>query len=176
MPSATTKIQRGNEEMWTAALANPFILTYGEPSMMKYSKLMKDRIRRTSVLLKELGYELFDEERIEESYSCGFHHPESDAQGVFFIEKESKFLEIAYNFTFSPQFAPFIRKKMGEIIESSFEYGCYVNVFSDENAVSFSVFSKLYFSGMNYASMRDTLTDYHRCVQNLKELVLLHHS
>lgn len=140
---------------------------------MKYSKLMKERIRRTSVLFKELGYELFDEERIEESYSCGFYHGTSANQGVFFIEKESKFLEIAYNFTFSPQFAPFIRKKMGEIVESSFEYGCYINIFSDENAVSFSVFSKLYFSGMNYASMRDTLQDYHRCVEAVKELVTL---
>jgi len=143
--------------------------------MMNYSKLMKERIRRTSVLFKELGYDLYDEERIEESYSCGFYHAGTDKQGVFFIEKESKFLEIAYNFTFSPQFAPFVRNKMGDILESAFEYGCYLNVFSDENAVSFSVFSKLYFSGMNYASLRDTLQDFHTCVESIKELVTLQH-
>lgn len=141
--------------------------------MMKYSKLMRERIRRTSVLFKELGYDLFDEERIEESYSCAFSHADTQKQGVFFIEKESKFLELAYNFTFSPQFAPFLRNKMSEITESAFEYGCYLNIFSDENAVSFSVFSKLYFSGMNYSSLRDTLQDYHLCVESLKELVTL---
>ncbi|MFP4179756.1 MAG: hypothetical protein ACLFSA_06835 [Spirochaetaceae bacterium] len=144
--------------------------------MMKYSKLMKERIRRTSILFKELGYELFDEEPIEESYSCGFLHSNSENQGVFFIEKESKFLEIAYNFTFSPHFAPFVRNRMQEIIEAAFEYGCYLNVLADENAVSFSLFSKLYFSGMNYASLRDTLQDYNRCVDSVKELVMLHYS
>ena len=34
---------------------------------MKYSKLMKERVRRVGVLLRELGYEMLDGEFLEQA-------------------------------------------------------------------------------------------------------------
>lgn len=142
---------------------------------MSYSKLMKERIRRVTVLFKELGYELFDEESQDGSYSCGFASG-SGFQGAFFIVREQKFLEMAFNFTFSPEFDPFIRERLPELLEICFEYGCYTNMFTDDNAISISIFSKIYYSGLNYAGLRDTLADFRACVEAVKELVTLKHS
>jgi len=142
---------------------------------MKYSKVMKERIRRVQVLLQELGYELFDEERLDESFSSAFLSTEG-VQGMFFIEQENRFLEVAYNLTFSPQLAFFLQQRMGEIVETCFEYGCYLNTYSDENAVSLSIFSKVYFSGLNYSSLRDTLEDFTQCAMEVKETLSLKES
>ena len=50
---------------------------------MKYSKLMKERIRRVRVLLKELGYDLVEGEKSEETFSAAFEN-EDGFQGGFF--------------------------------------------------------------------------------------------
>jgi|SRR6056297_145047 len=139
---------------------------------MKYSKIMKERIRRVQVLFRELGYELFDEERLEESYSTAFVHA-NGLQGMYFIEKENRFLEVVYNLTFSPQLAPFIQSKMPDVFETCFEYGCYMSTFSDEYAINISLFSKIYFSGLNYYSLKDTMSDFYSCSNAVKELVSL---
>jgi hypothetical protein len=62
---------------------------------------------------------------------------------------------------------------MAEIMESCFEFGCYMNSYADENTLSFSVFSKVYFSGLSYASLRDTLADFLQCASAIKEVVSL---
>jgi len=139
---------------------------------MKYSKIMKERIRRVQVLFKELGYDLFDEERLEESYSTAFVHS-NGLQGMFFIEKENRFLEVVYNLTFSSQLAEFVQHKMPEVFETCFEYGCYMSTFADEYAINISLFSKVYFSGLNYYSLKDTMADFYRCSTAVKELVSL---
>jgi len=139
---------------------------------MKYSKIMKERIRRVQVLFKELGYDLFDEERLEESYSTAFVHS-NGLQGMFFIEKENRFLEVVYNLTFSSQLAEFVQHKMPEVFETCFEYGCYMSTFADEYAINISLFSKVYFSGLNYYSLKDTMSDFYRCSTSVKELVSL---
>lgn len=139
---------------------------------MKYSKLMKERIRRVQILFRELGYELFDEEKLDESYSTAFLNNEG-LQGMFFIERENRFLEIAYNLTFSPQLHGFLQRKMSEIVETCFEYGSYFNTYTDEHAVSISVFSKVYFSGLNFSSLRDTMEDFTNCATQVKEVVSL---
>jgi len=139
---------------------------------MKYSKIMKERIRRTEVLFRELGCELFDEEQLDESYSCAFLTT-SGLQGFFYIERDSRFLEVAYNFAFSPQLSSFLQRRMSEILEACFEYGCYMNTYADEHAVGVSLFSKIYFSGLNYNSLKETLIDFYRCSDAIKELVSL---
>lgn len=139
---------------------------------MKYSKIMKERIRRSQILFRELGYELFDEEKLDGSYSAAFMSA-NGFQGMFFIERENRFLEIAYNFTFSYHLRAFIQQKMAEILESCFEFGCYMNSYADENTLSISVFSKVYFSGLSYASLRDTLADFFQCASAIKEVVSL---
>ena len=39
---------------------------------MKHSKLMEERIRRTRILFKELGYKIFNAEAGEDVYTAGF--------------------------------------------------------------------------------------------------------
>ncbi len=133
---------------------------------------MKERIRRAHILFRELGYDLFDEEKLDESYSAAFISS-GGFQGMFFIERENRFLELAYNFTFSSQLKGFLQQKMSEIMESCFEFGCYLNSYADEHALSITLFSKIYFTGLNYASLRDTLVDFFECAAAIKEVVSL---
>ncbi|MDY7028807.1 MAG: hypothetical protein SVR04_10965 [Spirochaetota bacterium] len=139
---------------------------------MKYSKVMKERIRRVTVLFRELGCELFDEEKLEESYSSAFL-TSTGLQGFFYIERDNRFLEIAYNFAFSPQLSGYLQRKMSDVLEACFEYGCYMNAYFDDHAVGISLFSKIYFSGLNYSSLRDTLVDFYHCTDAIKEVVSL---
>ena len=90
---------------------------------MKYSKLMKERIRRTAILFKELGYEILDGELLEDTYTAGFES-EDGFQGGVFIDRESKFLELAFTFSFSPELSTFIQRKMDEMLRICYEYGC----------------------------------------------------
>jgi hypothetical protein len=137
---------------------------------MKYSKLMKERIRRVRILFKELGYELFEGERQEDTYTASFEVGES-FQGGFYIDSDNKFLEIAYTFSFSAQLGPLIQRKLEEMLKICYEYGCYINLQTENEEISFSVFSKVYFAGLNYYSLRETLKDYQDCIEALKELI-----
>lgn len=136
---------------------------------MKYTKLMKERIRRVNVLFKELGYETGEGEMTENTYSATFEH-ESEFCGGFFIDDDSKFLEIAFTFAFSPRLVSFIQDRLEEMLKICYEYGCYMNIqkFDDFN---FSVFSKVYFAGLNYYSLKETLKDFLYCVDDIKDLI-----
>lgn len=136
---------------------------------MKYTKLMKERIRRVNVLFKELGYDLAEGEVSDNTYSAGFEK-ETEFGGGFFIDDDSKFLEIAFTFSFSPRMASFIQDRLVEMLKICYEYGCYMNIqkFEDFN---FSVFSKVYFAGLNYYSLKETLKDFLFCVDDIKEII-----
>lgn len=137
---------------------------------MKYSKLMKERIRRVRVLFKELGYDIFEGERQEDSYTAGIDDNHGFQCG-FFIDGECKFLEIAFTFSFSPKLSSFIKYRLEEMLKICYEYGCYVNIQKTTDEIAFSVFSKLYFAGLNYYALRETLTDFKACTEALKELM-----
>ena len=138
---------------------------------MKYSKLMKERIRRVRVLFKELGYELFEGERQEETYTASFEQGDS-FQGGFYIDSDNKFLEIAYTFTFSPKLANLVQQKLEEMLKVCYEYGSYINLQKEDSGdISFSVFAKVYFAGLTYYSLRETLKDFQDCVEALRELI-----
>ena len=137
---------------------------------MKYSKIMKERIRRVRVLFKELGYDIFEGEKHEESYTAGIDDNHGFQCG-FFIDEECKFLEIAFTFSFSPRLASFIKTRLEEMLKICYEYGCYVNIQKDSEEIAFSIFSKLYFAGLNYYALRETLNDFKTCVEALKELM-----
>lgn len=136
---------------------------------MKYTKLMKERIRRVNVLFKELGYDLGEGEMTENTYSSAFEK-ETEFCGGFFIDDDSKFLEIAFTFAFSPRLVSFIQERLEEMLKICYEYGCYMNIqkFDDFN---FSVFSKVYFAGLNYYSLKETLKDFLFCVEDIKEII-----
>lgn len=137
---------------------------------MKYSKLMKERIRRVTVLFKELGYRIIDGEQLEETYSAGFESDDG-RQGGFFIDRDSKFLEVAFTFSFSSSLGEFIRNKLEEMLRLCYEYGCYINIQKEKKEISFSVFSKIYFAGLSYYALRETMTDFFACVESLKGLL-----
>ena len=117
---------------------------------MKYSKLMKERIRRTAILFKELGYEILDGELLEDTYTAGFES-EDGFQGGVFIDRESKFLEL--------------------MLRICYEYGCYVSIEPSPAEVSFSLFSKVYYAGLNYFSLKETVRDFREAVDALHELL-----
>ena len=140
---------------------------------MKYSKLMKERIRRVKVLFRELGYDIVEGERSEDTFSAAFENEEG-FQGGFFIDSDNKFLEVAFTFSFSTQLGEFIQKKLDEMLKVCYEYGCYVNIFNSSDEIEFSVYSKLYYAGLNYLALKATLQDFEGCVESVKELVDLH--
>ncbi len=137
---------------------------------MKYSKLMKERIRRVRVVFKELGYDIFEGEKQEDSYTAGIDDNHGFQCG-FFIDVDSKFLEIAFTFSFSPKLGTFIQQNLEEMLKICYEYGCYLNLQKNGDEIAFSVFSKLYFAGLNYYSLRETLNDFKACIESLKDLL-----
>ena len=141
-----------------------------ESDRMKYSKLMKERVRRVSVLLRELGCEMLEGEYLDDTYSAGFESTDGFQSGIF-IDRDSKFLEMAYSFTFSPNLAGFVQNKIEEMLQLCYEYGCYTTVQSSPKEISFSVFSKIYYAGLNYYSLKETMRDYRECVESMVELL-----
>ena len=137
---------------------------------MKYSKLMKERIRRVRVLFKELGYDLVEGEKSEETFSSAFENEEG-FQGGFFIDSDNKFLEFAFTFSFSAELGPFIQEKLEEMLRICYEFGCYMNLQKSEEEIEFSIYSKLYYSGLNYFAVRETLRDFQGCIDALRILV-----
>ena len=130
---------------------------------------MKERIHRTQILFKELGYELVDPEESEGAFTASFQNEEG-YQGSFFIDEESKFLEIVYTFTFSNTLQEHLRSRIEEIFRTCYEYGCYLNMQVTKHETSLSIFSKIYYAGLNYYSLKETLKDFRSAVLEIREL------
>ena len=139
---------------------------------MKYSRLMKERVRRVSVIMQELGLQTLDGELMEDTYSAGFE-TEDGFQGGIYIDRESKFLELAYTFGFSTNLADFVQQKLEEMLHICYEYGCYSSIQTSEREITFSVFSKIYYAGLNFYSFKETMRDYREAVEALTELLEL---
>ena len=139
---------------------------------MRHSKIMEERIRRAKVLFKELGYKIFNAQYADDVYTAGFEK-EDGLQGGIFIDSESKFLEVTYTFSFSVSLSDFLKKKLEDMMKVCYEYGCYTNIQKDEKGISFSVFTKIYFAGLNYYSLRDSLKDFNECVDVLTEMLVI---
>jgi len=139
---------------------------------MKFSKLMEERIRRVRVLFRELGYRIRESERSTDTYSAGFEDEEG-MQGGFFIDRASRFLELAYTFSFSPTMSEYLKTRLEEMLKISYEYGCYINIQTSREEIAFSVFTKIYYSGLNYYSLRDSLREFRFCVQALTDILEL---
>ncbi len=140
---------------------------------MRYSKLMKERIRRVRVLFRELGYEVIEGERSEATFAAGFEDDDG-FRGGFFIDRDNKFLELAFTFSFSPELGNFIQERLVEMLKICYEFGCYVNIRNSDDEIEFSVFSKVYYAGLNYYSLKETTRDFVSSVEAIKEVVDLH--
>jgi hypothetical protein len=137
-------------------------------------KVMQERIRRVRALFREAGYRTSGAEQSDESYSATFTGPKG-AEGGLFIDRDSRFLEIGYTFSFSPSLSEFVKERLEEIMRAAYEYGCYPNIVSGKGEIVLSVFSKIYFSGLNYYSLRDSLLDFNRCVEAITDIVDIEH-
>jgi hypothetical protein len=137
---------------------------------MKQSKIMRERIRRVKVLFAELGCEIVDPEEKDGAYTAGFQN-ETGFQAGFYIDEESKFLELAFSFTFSKSLTGFLRSKMNKILRLCYEYGSYFNVQNLKNEATLTIFTKIYFAGLSYYALRETLRDFQENVCALRELV-----
>lgn len=134
---------------------------------MRQSKVMKERIRRVNLLFRELGYECAEGELVDETYTTGVEQDEFQA-GVF-IDRDSKFLEIAFSFSFSASLEDFVRGKFEELFQICYEFGCYTNVQSSRREIVFSVFSKVYYAGLNYFSLKETVRDFRLAIDAIAE-------
>ncbi len=130
---------------------------------------MQERIRRTHVLFRELGYEVQEGEVTEDSYSAGFVSPDGFQAG-FFIDADSKFLELAFTFTFGNVMADFVRERIEEMLHTLYEYGCYLSLQIDQQEISYTIFSKIYFAGLNYFALKETIRDFRDAVDANQEI------
>jgi hypothetical protein len=130
---------------------------------------MKEIVERVETIFSELGYDIFEQEENEEVYQASFGKGKKYI-GSFFIENNSNFLELAYTFTFDVDEERFLRDELESMLDICYEYGCYFSIMKGDNEIHFSVFSKLYFSGLNVESLGDTLEDFVDCTQELAVL------
>ena len=134
------------------------------------SQLMEERIRRVTVLFSELSFRVIEDERSHNSYSATFEDEEGFQAGIL-IERGSRFLETAYAFTFPATYSQYMRGKLEEMLKLAYEFGCYVSLQQTASEITFSVFSKVYYSGLTYYSLRDTVRDFRECVWSLMDLL-----
>ena len=137
---------------------------------MKHSRVLEERIRRVTVLLKELGYEVSGGERTPEGYSAAMARGDR-IEGGFFIDRDSRFVEFAYTFSFSVELAGYLSGRFEELVKICYEYGCYFNMQQGKEEITFSLFTKLYYTGLSYYALKDSLRDFRGCVTEATELL-----
>jgi hypothetical protein len=139
------------------------------------SQLMEERIHRVTVLFSELSFRIIEDERSHNSYSATFEDDEGFQAGIL-IERGSKFLELAYAFTFPASYSQYMRGKLEEMLKIAYEFGCYVSLQQSASEITFSLFTKIYYSGLTYYSLRDTMRDFRECVWSLMDLLEINKS
>lgn len=137
---------------------------------MKKSKQMKERIRRVRVLFKELGFRFFNSEFQGPLYTSGFENTDG-FQGEVIIDRKCRFLELSFTFFFSLEMADFLKQRLEEMLKLCYEFGCYMILADAEKELSFSVFTKLYYTGLNYYSLKQSIDDFKECVSGLTNLL-----
>ena len=130
---------------------------------------LNERVHRTKILFRELQYSLRDEMSTDEMYTCEVVDDQNEFAGGIYVDSGSKFLEIAYTYSFSDSMFTFLKSRIAEILSICYEYGSYCNMTDDMDdaekpGLLFSIYAKIYYSGLNYHSLRDTLRDFRRCV------------
>jgi len=130
---------------------------------------MQDIIERIETICSELGYSIIDREESNELYQSSFVKDDEIA-GSLFVEKNSNFLEVAYSYTFDVDEEEFLKDHLESMMNICYEYGNYFNIMKGEDEINFSIFSKLYFSGLNVESMQDTLDDFIACTHEIMDV------
>ena len=124
---------------------------------------LEGRILRTRVLFKELGYEIYNEEVLENMFT-GEVQNDTEFLGGIYIDRNSRFLELAYTLSFATKSVSFLKSRIEDILHICYEFGSYCNFMEVEDEILFSFYTKLYYTGLNYYSLRDTIRDFRKCV------------
>ena len=140
------------------------------PTKQTMNTILEERKQRIELFLKELRYELVDGEDLDESYSATFQDA-SEIMLSYFIDQQSNFMELSFVFSFSPDFQDYLRDRMEELLQICYEFGVYTNMINGRDEIIISVFSKIYYSGLNYYIMKDTLKDFKDAIYNLTQLL-----
>ena len=64
-----------------------------------------------------------------------------------------------------------LKQRLEEMLKLCYEYGCYIILAEAEKELSFSVFTKLYYTGLNYYSLKQSMEDFKECVDALTSLL-----
>lgn len=137
---------------------------------MGVSRVMKERIRRVTVLFKELGCKVEGSE-VEDGVYSGSFRTDDGFEGGIILDRMCRFLEISFSFVIKEDQALSVRSKLEEIHGICYEFGCYQSMEASSTDLVFSVFSKIYYSGLSYLSLRDSLYDFMDCVDLLADLL-----
>ena len=130
---------------------------------------MKDIIERIETIFSELGYDVVDREESDELYQSSFVK-DNEIAGSLFVENNSNFLEIAYSYTFDIDEEDFLKDHLESMMNICYEYGNYFNISKNNDEINFSIFAKVYFSGINVESLQDTLDDFNACNREIIEV------
>ena len=130
---------------------------------------MKDLIERIEAICSELGFRIIDREESEELYQSSLLQND-EICGSLFVEKDSNFLEIAYTYTFDVEEENFLKSHLESMMNICYEYGNYFNIMKGEDEINFSIFTKVYFSGLNVESMQDTFDEFIACNHEIIEI------
>lgn len=130
---------------------------------------MKETIEKVEIILSELGYNIFDREESEDMYHADFGRGD-ETIGTYFLETDNNFLEIANSYSFDLDEESFLKEHLESMMSICYEYGSYFNIIKSEDEINFSVFSKIYLSGLNLESAQETLEDFIACNQDLMSL------
>jgi len=137
---------------------------------MEKSKLLEERIKRANVLLKELGYKISGENKVSEAYTCEIESRKYFI-GSLLIEYDCKFMEISYSYSFSRSMFNLLKKNLENLMKICYEFGCYYNIIKTKHDIIFTVFTKEYFTGLNYYALKDNLKDFKRCTEMIADLI-----
>ncbi|MBN2531933.1 MAG: hypothetical protein JXB88_03520 [Spirochaetales bacterium] len=131
---------------------------------------LEERIQRVRILFKELGYSAMNEEQHDDMFTCEIQN-DTDFLGGIYIDRNSRFLEIAYTYSFSVNTISFLKSRIEDILRICYEYGSYCNFIEIDDEILFSIYTKVYYTGINYYSLRDTLNDFKKCISNVTRIL-----
>lgn len=131
---------------------------------------LEERIQRVRILFKELGYSTLNEEQHDDMFTCEIQSDTIFLGGIY-IDRKSRFLEIAYTYSFSLKTLSFLKSRIEDILRICYEFGSYCNFIEIDDELLFSIYTKVYYTGINYYSLRDTLKDFRKCIGNISRIL-----
>lgn len=117
----------------------------------------QENVRRITVLLAELGHPVAQMARETGRWAATF--PMADIVLHAQIAAQRNFVEFSVFFRFDGGLADFLATRVDEWQQVCYHYGCYQLTTVDQGEITLSVHNKLYFSGLQYYALKETLDD-----------------